>query len=267
MRYALKYPNSSNLGDEIQTLAALQFMGNDVVFVPRDELASVAEPGKILLNGWWSHDPIRSFPPRIDALPISMHLCQRFRDGIPDFSWFSGKKIYARDENTNLWLQSLGFDSEFLGCLTLTFPPIRTEPRIKTLLVDVRHVDSSICVSPSKLTQIDLENSELSCNIKREKAKWILSMYTQAEMVITSRLHCALPCAAMDVPVVCFAKEDDARFTGMDQFITLCMDGNIEAAIDREKQTRCERRANIDSTVQRMHTIISEWLNQEGTDA
>jgi len=265
MRYAFIYPNSANLGDDIQTLAALQFMGEDVTFVPRDQLGLVTDPGKVLLNGWWSHDPASSFPPKIDALPISMHLCQKFRDEVKDLSWFATRKTYARDIDTANWLRSLGFDAEFIGCLSLTFPVANVERRTKLLFVDTRHAPSSRC--SFMLTHLDPVNLELPYVIRHREARQLLDLYAQADLVITSRLHCALPCVAMGVPVVCITKEDDPRFTGMQRFITICADKNLVAAIDREKQTRDEREANARSCAETMRKVITAWLQEENAHA
>jgi len=267
MRYAFSYPNSTNLGDDVQTLAALQFMGEDVSFVPRDQLGLVTAPGQVLLNGWWSHDPSNCFPPKIDALPISMHLGQTFRDQVKELGWFSGRKAYTRDVDTMLWLQSHGIDAEFGGCLTLTFPEVVCERKMKILFVDTRPVPGSRCLS--MITQIDPINNMLPDSIRRAKARRLLDFYTQAELVITSRMHCALPCAAMGVPVIWLATEGDLRLAGTDRFVTICTDGKLNAAIDREEQTRAERTANVRQASDVLRGVISKWLlpNKESTSA
>ena len=50
--------------------------------------------------------------------------------------------------------------------------------------------------------------------IKRAIALRCLDLYrSQARLVITTRLHCALPCIAMGIPVVFFGDPDDHRLS------------------------------------------------------
>lgn len=48
---------------------------------------------------------------------------------------------------------------------------------------------------------------------KFKKADQILKKYEKAKYVITSRIHCALPCLAMETPVVFINKDDDTVFS------------------------------------------------------
>jgi exopolysaccharide biosynthesis predicted pyruvyltransferase EpsI len=50
--------------------------------------------------------------------------------------------------------------------------------------------------------------------IKFDIARHLLSLYRdQARLVITTRLHCTLPCLAMGIPVIFFADTREARVT------------------------------------------------------
>ncbi|MGV0033849.1 MAG: polysaccharide pyruvyl transferase family protein [Candidatus Azotimanducaceae bacterium WSBS_2022_MAG_OTU7] len=44
---------------------------------------------------------------------------------------------------------------------------------------------------------------------------------TQAKLVITSKLHCALPCIAMGIPVIFFADKRDERLHLVREFIPI----------------------------------------------
>ena len=63
-----------------------------------------------------------------------------------------------------------------------------------------------------------------------QEARGLLEIYKQAELVITSRLHCALPCRAFNTPVI-FIHADygkDRRFSGLYQELN-GSDGNVES--------------------------------------
>jgi len=59
----------------------------------------------------------------------------------------------------------------------------------------------------------------LTDNDKFEIAKDMLQKYSTAELVITSRIHCALPCLAMGTPVIYIngfdSFDDTCRFEGI----------------------------------------------------
>ena len=60
-----------------------------------------------------------------------------------------------------------------------------------------------------------------SRRVKRFKeAEELLRRYAQAKLVITSRLHCALPCLAFDTPVIFVNKNlEDPRFAGLLEYM------------------------------------------------
>ncbi|MCL6620507.1 MAG: hypothetical protein K6T55_00245 [Syntrophobacterales bacterium] len=62
---SLKYDFCGNLGDEIQSVAAEQFLPRVDKKFDRDSLRQVSEPDRylLILNGYFSRFPERSFPP------------------------------------------------------------------------------------------------------------------------------------------------------------------------------------------------------------
>ena len=53
-----------------------------------------------------------------------------------------------------------------------------------------------------------------------EFAKLLLKKYSAAELIITTRLHCALPCLALGTPVLLISDNyDSLRFSGLADFI------------------------------------------------
>jgi hypothetical protein len=249
------YPSSSNLGDDIQTLAALQFMPN-ATFVDRDKLKLADLPGKLILNGWWTHDPLNAFPPpdNMDVLPISMHINEKahahFR---ANADWFKGKKVLARDVYTNLFLQSIGVDSSFGGCLTLTLPRNEPEVRRGVLLVDAKNVT----MEGQKITHRTFHRR--SHELRRMTAQSLLDAYQKAELVITRRLHCALPCAAMGTPVVLIG--DNPRFDKMNRFVPIIktvgeFNANKQLWIDKAKNFD---RTDIEQYADKLKQTVTSW--------
>lgn len=65
-----------------------------------------------------------------------------------------------------------------------------------------------------------LRENEGSINRRFARAKAILEKYREAKLVVTSRLHCALPCIAFGTPVILVHKNlKDIRFSGLLRYV------------------------------------------------
>ena len=75
---------------------------------------------------------------------------------------------------------------------------------------------------------------EHSPHVRLEKAEALLGAYAAAHAVVTTRLHCAMPCVAMETPVLLLTTaEDQERFAGLHEFVNHCsvadfMSGRIQ---------------------------------------
>ena len=71
-----------------------------------------------------------------------------------------------------------------------------------------------------------------------KQAKGLLEIYEQADLVLTSRIHCALPCLGMGTPVVLFVNDEwDLRFPGLIDWLNTVRytrKGNIRISIQTE---------------------------------
>lgn len=211
MKLALmSYSLSSNFGDEVQTLAIKQHINQDqFAYVDRDFLSSYVGPEVVMvMNGWFSHRK-DGFPPSKKIVPIffGFHIdetvAEAYRQHVDYFK--AHEPIGCRDIATQRRLESWGVKAYFSGCPTLTFPSRKLENTPQLLLsVDTRfkHVAKPIRRQFNYITH-KASASLLSNATKMQTAFELLEIYrTQAKAVITSRIHCALPCAAMGVPVL-----------------------------------------------------------------
>ena len=59
VKYGLLTYRTENIGDEIQSIAARQFLPRVDVYVERDSLNNVVsdEKIKLIMNGWFTHKP------------------------------------------------------------------------------------------------------------------------------------------------------------------------------------------------------------------
>ncbi|MGI9317386.1 MAG: polysaccharide pyruvyl transferase family protein [bacterium] len=229
MKYAsMKYDISANLGDQIQTLAAEQFLPKVDCRINRDTMGrdGLEEPHMVILNGWFSHAKKNCFPPSKNVIPVffGFHISDWHEGRILEYFLSPPCIAYlkdhgpvgCRDRKTMERLQDKGVNAFYSKCLTLTFPRREKDPKDgKIFLVGINKsaplpesLDSSrVYVTHGVKDYYDDE-------IKISMAEHLLKMYReQAKMVITSKIHCAMPCIAMGIPVVFFGDENDYRIS------------------------------------------------------
>jgi Polysaccharide pyruvyl transferase len=240
-RYAaLKYKNTRNLGDEIQTIAAARFLPEIDAYVDREQLSKfkAISPHKIILNGWFLHRPEYWPPtPKLHPLIISFHLTRDIfelnikkippsatvlsPEGIEYLRRYS--PVGARDIDTLSQLQNAGVPAYFSGCMTLTLQATSAAP--KGEIIFAVDVPEDICIALERrfgvkmhrLTHVDYSNNTKE---RFKKAKALLSKYASAHCVVTTRLHCALPCLALSTPVLFIEEASDSyRFDGLRNFV------------------------------------------------
>ncbi len=223
MKYAgFKYCLSDNLGDQIQSLAAEQFLPSVNKRFDRDSLNQVSETEKYLLimNGWFSESP-KNWPPSESIMPvyIGFHITEHYNTR----HYFLNNKsiehlkqyepIGCRDKKTAQLLSEKGVKNYYSKCLSLSFPKRKSEPKNgKVFLVDVTHIFIPKNIRREAIKITHSVPRYYDNTIKLLMAKKLLEMYrTEARLIITSRLHCALPCIAMGIPVIFFGNPDDSR--------------------------------------------------------
>jgi len=194
MKTAVVFATYNNIGDDIQTLAALRF-APDAVFVDRDKISIEKRKLKIIGGHYWLSG--KNFPPKnyIDFLPISMHIA----DPNLDLEWFKKREpIGCRDLWTKKHLEENNIEAYFSGCLTLTFPEYSGE-RKGIIYVDVP--DEIKEKDGLSISNIIPGTDILGVRERLEIAEERIELFKRAELVITSRLHVALPCVAIGTPV------------------------------------------------------------------
>lgn len=222
---------SENLGDDIQTLAAMHFLkkkGVQPSFVmDRERLSTYAGPPcKLVMNGWFMHAPEYFPPPRqVTPLFISFHCANEAVIARHVVYFKAHQPIGCRDLHTQALFEKHGIAAFFTGCLTLYLDP-HTSHRSGKYTVDVNHcpyipaVDVDLSgFQDHMVIHHDIDDDTLKTHVRRRMAaaQVLLHKYQQAELVITSRLHVALPCRAFRTPCIFLHArlQDDPRFSGL----------------------------------------------------
>lgn len=208
--------HTANVGDDIQTLAALQYAPS-AEFVRRDTIGLETRDLKIIGNAWWQETDC--YPTTKNILPISMHIAPRTQDRM--FPWLKSlnQPIGCRDLYTQAKLTQAGIETYFSGCLTLTFPENKTRRDGGIVYTDYIP-DEWIPAGATFSEHINYEYEKLSLQQHLDIAQDRLELYRNAELVITGRLHALLPCIAMGTPVVfCRDVWSPERLSGYEPYL------------------------------------------------
>jgi len=252
-----------NIGDYIQSLAALQFFDNNVdLLLNRDRLDEYDKDiVRVIMNGWFTAEP-KHWPPsekiiplfvafHINSLAVDIILAETGKRYLKNY-----EPIGCRDLDTVEKLTVNGIEAYFSGCLTLTLgykyyshsttediyfvDPFFSSPKNIRSVLDFFQILLSKFSLIKKLAQLKykrfsfytlrktlsfyreysekfedellltakyIEHEPLNVNYKDERhklqaAEQLIRLYSEAKFVVTSRIHCALPCLALNTPVI-----------------------------------------------------------------
>lgn len=255
-----------NVGDNIQSLAAKQFLPRVDAFLNREKLGEYkGDTIKLIMNGWFTHN-IHNWVPseNIDPVFVSFHMNNTAAPAMLSEKGIAYLKkhqpIGCRDQFTADTLKAKGIDAYFTGCLTLTLDsykvadeergediyivdPLYSYPRPEKIFYSPKHTIKNVLngtafqlgkknkhlknfINEDVLNSAEFINQEPPSNQftdeqKFEMAEALLHKYAKAKLVITSRIHCALPCLALGTPVI--------FVNGFDSFVDSCrFDGILE---------------------------------------
>lgn len=216
MKYAVYLGTATNIGEEIQSIAAQRFLPSVDHYIIKEQMHRFHsdEKTKLIMNAWYMVRP-NNFPPQdcIDPLLISMHFQVEIRDTIlssakaADYLKKYGP-VGCRDMSTKKWLDENNIPAYFSGCLTSTLLPnenLRKKyPEKYILCVDCYDEIVEYVKKHTEYPVLSFSKEISPCigSVDRfEVAKAFLFLYQNAHCVITTNLHTAMPCLAFNTPV------------------------------------------------------------------
>lgn len=214
-----------NLGDDIQTVAVSRLLPKVDGYVCREALNQVDSECIVPMNGFFMNT--QNWPPSPKIRPVFFAFHVRPESVATIFSpegiiylkqW---QPIGCRDTGTLELMHKHGIQAYYSRCVTLTLPRREETPAEgEVFLVGVsetarqalpRSLRKQAVVSDQAKVRLPITDTK----IKLALAEELLSQYRQrARLVITSKIHCAMPCIAMGIPVVFLydtTKQNDYR--------------------------------------------------------
>ena len=243
MKYGVLYNKTNvNIGDDIQAFATARFLPQIDYFVDRERIDQFVsdnnEPVAMIMNAWymwakWHWPPVNCIVPKFVGFHYADHQLSKqpgspfkyeFLHGLGGDYLKANGPIGCRDMYTLGQLQSLGIDSYFSGCITMTLPQMPERPDKGTYICLVDLDDKACKRMQEILKDRDIEVRVMTHTRERdpdmpwEKRKEIvldlLTTYQNARCVVTKKLHCSLPCLALGTPVYLIKEmDDDIRFS------------------------------------------------------
>lgn len=243
-----------------------------IFFVDRDGLSGFRNEFKckLIANGWYYlFDGCHQWSDCLEPLLTSVHInntdnANEFHNVLDKLKAASQKSpIGCRGFATQRFLQSNGIACFFSSCLTTTLQrkdysdgrdrsgvifsdcsndfyskifPIdrfinknRAINRINALLRNYYAQEAISYVTHE--CQLSVPHRE-----RFELAKALLQRYANAKLVITSRIHAALPCLGLGTPVILVCPYDQQRFEGLAELLNYIWTdgGKYSISIDRE---------------------------------
>lgn len=175
-----------------------------------------------IMNAWYIHDKFNfNISPYIYPFYISVFFKNyRYDDGITvgyDYinenvrkSMIKYGPVGCRDKYTKKVMDELKVKSYFSGCMTLTlekFKNVKKQDYIVT--VGLNEEEYNYIKSKTKRKIIKFKQdvpfgsfSNESWEQRKNRVEETLKLYQAAHMVITTKLHCSLPCLAIGTPVL-----------------------------------------------------------------
>jgi hypothetical protein len=232
---------TGNLGDDLQSVAAALSLPFVDCMVERDRLADarLATPHVCIMNSWFTRQWLR--PPSRFIQPLFHGLCfgrREMRYGLWRRYLRRHGSIGCRDTGSVAQLAAMGVAGHWTGCLTLHLgrwlAPVPAEERSGVLLVDLdpaveTYLPKRIRERSRRLTNFVPDEIVDDPLARMSRIARICDELRRAELVVTRRLHTALPCVGFSTPTVVYLSNTRAnrhRFSGYETMFPFHLHGD-----------------------------------------
>ncbi|KAG7339497.1 glycosyl transferase family 8 protein [Nitzschia inconspicua] len=205
--------------DVVSVIGSSEFISSSDPVTPTTLPRPATIPTTVFLNAWYgTPDMVWPPPGKIEPILVAMHLNnQKVKDKFAKSTEYLSKHwpIGARDTSTEAFFQSVGVHALFSACMTMTLRPTISYDRLTLsrtdddiLIVDItdqgldilpKHVKMAAKTLTAKVTDETMVDDQLGRYVLAHEMKMSLQ---KARLVVTQRLHVALPAASMGTPVI-----------------------------------------------------------------
>ena len=224
------HKTTQNIGDDIQAFAAKSNLPGVDYYIDRECLDTFktpdGKPAAVVMSAWymwkkWNWPPSDYVVPLMVGMHYSDHqkseqnaspVKYQFLEGCGKEYMNANGPVGCRDLGTEANFKKLGLDCYFSGGITLTLPKMKKRTPDREYICACDLPDDVLKKLREIMSDTDIDIIEThhykdyrdgtATGEQREQAVIeLLTLYQNAKCVVTRRLHCALPCLAMEVPV------------------------------------------------------------------
>jgi len=247
--YCKSVSNSINIGDYIQFFA-LSFLyeqmgisDRDICYIGLNDVVNYDGDEIVLpINFSIQHfvkDGRIAIPPQVTPVFLAVRLTTVSRHIDPDVFlndehnrnyFIRYSPIGCRDEMTYNYFEKYGIPAYINGCLTAVFPKSHELSGKNIVFADaprnlLQWIPENLLNSEIVFTTQQYSFSEHEIKDYRKIFDFVRSKYDfykkNAQLIVTSRLHVALPCTAFGIPVVLAKDSVDERFSFIEKYIPI----------------------------------------------
>lgn len=228
--------DTDNIGDDMQALSMLLHLKRLSGFLNRDKLPAYS--GKHLNFVTTAAFSTEATPPSDEALSAFLWgMCVGTQGFFKDADWMAyfreRQPFGARDQASTDLLNAYGIDAYWSGCITLhlgsRLPPVPMEQRKGIYFFDVKRPEMEKYVPRHIARQAIHMSTFVPPSIRQDQLARLayltrlVDVMRHARMIVTRRLHVALPCVGMGTPVIALPvmriSKPRYRFSGFDTFL------------------------------------------------
>lgn len=226
MNFERESSRQRNYGDDIQLLAIenlYKYMNIDyenVIRIKTTDIFSYDGEQVILPINYPFYGCYPDLSPKI--IPVFLGVSILSGKAGKSLHFSSAQPIGCRDLHTYKEIKKYGYNAYLNGCMTLTFPRRNNPGSGQIFFVDV--CDELLPYVPKEMLDKAIFTSHLFYNkyATEDEAKAVYSRYIEhADLIVTSRLHCAVPCLAAGIPVIYACKKISFRSSWLENLIPL----------------------------------------------
>lgn len=226
----------NNIGDQIQIIAIdyiyslLGINRNDIVYINKDDLSvyngeEVILPVSMPLVEYKEHGIADFFSKKISPVFLGLTLVKDTLSAVEISYYRNYEPVGCRDERTYNTLSKYGIKCYLGGCITTLLPERKKNPERQRKVFIIDPTESVIPYLPKELEKNAVWDTHMLydlASLPKEVAKERYHKYfNEAKLVITSLLHCAVPCMAYGIPVILAKDVVSYRFAWLEKLLRI----------------------------------------------
>lgn len=246
MKFAALAYKTLNIGDDLQSFSIINLVNGVDCFLDRECLADayLDSPHHLVMNTWYklgndTRLPSRRINPIFHGFSVGNDelFDKRFLNYISNFSPIGCRDLWSVD-----FLKKNGIDAYWSGCSSIfagSFLKNITERTDTILNYDVPSAFLKKYAPPEIFSKLITSTNHVPY-FGRDDALYrfgqverFLRKLASAKLVITRRLHIALPCIGLGIPVIVFPDErlsnSRRRFSGVERMLPIYFQQDVES--------------------------------------